>query len=512
MSVQQGAGRGNSNKGGVQKKIYDLLVIGGGINGAMVARDAVGRGLSVLLVEKDDLASGTSSASSKMIHGGLRYLEHYDFALVRESLREREIMLHSAPHIIQPLRLILPKIKGSRPTWMVLIGLWFYDHLISHISLPRSTRANLKTGPYADGLNENVSEGFAYSDCWTDDARLVVLTALDAANRGADIVTRTRCTKARREGELWHVNLAELHGEEMEIRARAIVNAAGPWAHEVLTGVADGHTKMNLSLIKGSHIIVPPLYTGDHAFLLQNDDGRVVFVIPFEGRFSLIGTTEVVHEDKPGPVKIETHESEYLCKAVNQYFERQITPGDIVWSFAGLRPLFDDGSADPGSISRDYVLEVDQPEGLAPILSIFGGKLTTARQLAESVVDRLKPSFPDLSDPWSETGVLPGGELDDYEGFVENLMSEYPGLEQDYISALARRHGTNVRTILDKAAKVADLGPHFGGTLYGAEVDWLIDKEWAKTVEDVLLRRTKCNLEMSKAGAMALKNYMEKRA
>lgn len=512
MSVQQGAGRGNSNKGGVQKKIYDLLVIGGGINGAMVARDAVGRGLSVLLVEKNDLASGTSSASSKMIHGGLRYLEHYDFALVRESLREREIMLHTAPHIIQPLRLILPKIKGSRPTWMVLIGLWLYDHLISHISLPRSTRANLETGPYADGLNENVNQGFAYSDCWTDDARLVVLTALDASNRGADIMTRTRCAKARREGELWHVDLAQQSGEEMEIRARAIVNAAGPWAHEVLTGVADGHTGMNLSLIKGSHIVVPPLYSGVHAFLLQNDDGRVIFVIPFEGRFSLIGTTEVVHEDKPGPVDIEMHESEYLCDAVNKYFEHQISPEDIVWSFAGLRPLFDDGSDDPGSISRDYVLEMDQPEGLAPILSVFGGKLTTARQLAESVVDHLKPSFPDLSDPWTEQGVLPGGEFENYQDFVDNLMQDFPSLDQDYLSALARRHGTNVGAILGKAKKLADLGPHFGGTLYGVEVDWLMDKEWAKAVEDVLLRRTKCSLEVSRAGARALKSYMEKRA
>jgi glycerol-3-phosphate dehydrogenase len=507
--VQHESRRGNSNKGGVQDKIYDILVIGGGINGVMVARDAAGRGLSVLLAEKDDLASGTSSASSKMIHGGLRYLEHYDFSLVRESLREREVLLRTARHIIQPLRLILPKISGSRPTWLVLIGLWLYDHLIGHISLPRSTRADLTSGPFAAGLKEEVKQGFAYSDCWTDDARLVVLTALDAARRGAEIMPRTRAAAARRDGQFWRVSLAREDGPAFEVHARSLVNAAGPWVHEVLTGVAGGATKLNLRLIKGSHIVVPQLHEGDHAFLLQNDDGRAIFVIPFEGRYSLIGTTEVVYEDKPGPVEIEAYEIEYLCAAVNQYFERQVKPGDVVWSFSGLRPLCDDGNTDPGAITRDYVLEEDRPEDMAPLISIFGGKLTTARRLAERVVDDLNPPFHDLGEPWTENGVLPGGEMDDFEAFTNDLVRDYPGFERAYIAALAHRHGTNAREILGDAGSEVDLGQHFGGTLYGAEVDWLIGEEWARTAQDVLWRRTKCGLEVSEAGEKALKIYMK---
>ncbi len=496
----------------MQEQVYDILVIGGGINGVMVARDAAGRGLSVLLVEKDDLASGTSSASSKMIHGGLRYLEYYEFRLVRESLREREILLRSAPHIIQPLRLLLPTIRGSRPTWLVLIGLWLYDHLASHISLPRSSKADLNSGPYAEGLKPEINHGFAYSDCWTDDARLVVLAALDAARWGAHIMPRTRCSAARRDGQFWRASLIQQDGSEIETRARALVNAAGPWAYEVLTGVAGGATKLRLRLIKGSHIVVPRLHGGDHAFLLQNEDGRVIFVIPFKGRTSLIGTTEMVHESPPGPVEIEAHEIEYLCHAVSMYFKRQIKPADVVWSFAGLRPLCDDGNTDPDAITRDYVLEVDRPEGVAPLVSIFGGKLTTARRLAERLVNGLNPPFPDLGEPWTENAVLPGGEMDNFETFARDLASEHPGFQRDFITGLARRHGANAREILGGATCEADLGEHFGGALHAAEVDWLIDEEWAQTVEDVLWRRTKCGLDVSKAGVKSLKDYMDKRA
>lgn len=495
----------------MQEQVYDILVIGGGINGVMVARDAAGRGLSVLLVEKDDLASGTSSASSKMIHGGLRYLEHYEFRLVRESLREREILLRSAPHIIQPLRLVLPWIRGSRPTWLVLIGLWLYDHLISHISLPRSTKVDLKSGSFAEGLKPEINQGFAYSDCWTDDARLVVLTALDAARRGAHVMPRTRCTAARRDGQHWHASLTRQDGTSIETRARALVNAAGPWVYEVLTCVAGGATKLRLRLIKGSHIVVPRLHRGEHAFLLQNEDGRVIFVIPFKDRYSLIGTTEVVHESSPGPVEIEAHEIEYLCHAVNQYFKRQIKPRDVAWSFAGLRPLCDDGNTDPGAITRDYVLEVDRPENSAPLVSIFGGKLTTARRLAERLVNGMNPTFPDLGEPWTEKGILPGGEMDDFKTFVRDLAIDYPGFKRGFITGLARRHGANARLILGDAASETDLGQRFGGDLHAAEVDWLIDEEWAQTVEDVLWRRTKCGLEVGEAGVKSLRDYMDKR-
>ncbi|GBE42968.1 MAG TPA: glycerol-3-phosphate dehydrogenase [Rhizobiales bacterium] len=492
-------------------RIYDILVIGGGINGAMVARDAAGRGLSVLLVEKDDLASGTSSASSKLIHGGLRYLEHYDFSLVRESLREREILLRNARHVIRPMRFILPHVRGGRPVWLVRIGLWLYDHLSRNNSLPRCTVEDLTAGPYAQVLKPEISRGFAYSDCWADDARLVVLTALGAARLGAEIMPRTRCISAHRDGRLWRAKLVRGDGSAFEIASRALVNAAGPWAREILTGVAGGATKAHLRLVKGSHIVVPRLHEGDHAFLLQNDDGRIIFVIPYEGRYSLIGTTEIVHEGPPGPVGIDAREAVYLCDAVNRYFKAQIKPADTVWSFAGLRPLLDDGHADPASITRGYILEIDRPVDRAPLISIFGGKLTTARQLAERVVDALDPPFRDLAEAWTGDGLLPGGEIADFDAFLERLKRDYSRFDADFISALARRHGTSARKILGEAVSESDLGRHFGGGLYGAEVDWLIDEEWARETEDILWRRTKCGLGVDAAGERALARYMAKR-
>ena len=495
----------------MQDRNYDILVIGGGINGVMVARDAAGRGLSVLLVEKDDLASGTSSASSKMIHGGLRYLEHYAFRLVRESLKEREIMLRNALHIIRPMRFILPQVGGGRPAWLVRIGLWLYDHLIRRNSLPRCAGADLSAGPYAKGLKPEIERGFAYSDCWVDDARLVVLTAVDAARRGAEIMPRTRCTAARRDGLRWRATLTHRDGTVFDVQAWALVNAAGPWAHEVLTDVAGGTTRARLRLIKGSHIVVPRLHEGDHAFLLQNVDGRVVFVIPFEGRYSLIGTTEEAHEGNPGPVEIEAHEIDYLCDAVNRYFERQIGAGDVVWSFAGLRPLYDDGHTESASITRDYVLEIDRPKDMAPLISIFGGKLTTARRLAERVVGRLDLPSLNPGEPWTADGLLPGGEMDDFAEFSRDLTRDYPGFDDGVLQALARRHGTFIRAIIGGAASEAELGRHFGGGLYAAEVDWLMAEEWAHDPEDVLWRRTKCGIEVDEVSAAALADYMFKR-
>lgn len=495
----------------MRDRIYDILVIGGGINGVMVARDAAGRGLSVLLVEKDDLASGTSSASSKLIHGGLRYLEHYDFSLVRESLVEREILLRSARHIIRPMRFILPHVRGGRPLWLVRIGLWLYDHLVRNNSLPRCSVEDLTAGPCAQGLKPEIDRGFAYSDCWADDARLVVLTARGAARLGAEIMPRTLCAAARREGQNWRAKLVPRDGAAFEIRSRALVNAAGPWANEVLTGVAGGSSSAHLHLIKGSHIVVPRLHEGAHAFLLQNDDGRIVFVIPYQRRYSLIGTTEVVHEDPPGPVAIDARETRYLCDAVNRYFEARIEPADAVWSFAGLRPLLDDGRSDPASITRGYVLEVDRPGETAPLISIFGGKLTTARRLAERVVDALNPPFPDLAGAWTRDAVLPGGEFADFDAFLRRLTRAYPGFNRDFLCALARRHGATAQEILGDAASQNDLGRHFGGNLYAAEVDWLIDEEWARDTEDVLWRRTKCGLDVNQAGERALARYMAKR-
>ncbi len=496
----------------MRDQTYDILVIGGGINGAMVARDAAGRGLSVALAEKGDLASGTSSASSKLIHGGLRYLEHYDFSLVRESLREREILLRNARHIIRPMRFILPHVKGSRPVWLVRIGLWLYDHLSGSNTQPRSAVVDLTTGPYAQGLKGEIKRGFAYSDCWADDARLVVLAARDAARMGAEVMPRTRCIEAKREGGFWRATLARGDGSTFEIASRALVNAAGPWAHDVLTGVAGGVSKAHLRLIKGSHIVVPRLHEGDHALLLQNDDGRIVFVIPFEEQYSLIGTTEIVHEGAPGPVAIDAAETAYLCDAVNRYFKTRIKPANTVWSFAGLRPLLDDGHGDPASITRGYVLEIDRPGGRAPLITIFGGKLTTARQIAERVVNALVPAFPDLGGTWSEEGPLPGGEIVDFEEFLGDLRREFRGFDAGFVRALARRHGTSVREILGSAESEKDLGPHFGGSLYGAEVDWLVDEEWARDTEDVLWRRTKCGLKVDPAGERALARYMAKRS
>jgi len=495
----------------VQDRTYDVVVIGGGINGVMAARDAAGRGLSVLLVEQGDIAGATSSASSKLIHGGLRYLEHFAFRLVRESLREREIVLRSARHLVRPMRFVMPHAKGSRPAWMIRLGLWLYDHIGGPVSLPRSAEVDLTAGPYAEGLKKEIKSGFAYSDCWVDDARYVVMTALNAVRRGTEVMTRTCCAEARRDGRYWRVSLLHHDGTTVDIQARAMINAAGPWVRQVLTEVAGANATANLLLVKGSHIVIPRLHGGDHALILQNDDGRVVFVVPFEQHYSLIGTTELVHEGEPGRVEIKAGEIDYLCAAVNRYFERSVEPGDEVWSFAGLRPLYDDGRTDLSSVTRDYVLEVDRPEGMAPLISIFGGKLTTARQLAERVVNLLNPPFLDLGRPWTTEGCLPGGEMDDFDAFAEELARDYPGFDLEVVKALARRHGTCARAILGKASSATDLGRHFGGGLYAAEVNWLVDKEWAREPDDVLWRRTKCGLEVDAAGAAALANYMTSR-
>lgn len=495
----------------------DLLIIGGGINGAGIACDAAGRGLSVTLCEMDDLASATSSASSKLIHGGLRYLEYYEFRLVREALAEREVMLTKAPHIVWPLRFVLPHRNAVRPAWMIRMGLFLYDHLSAQRRLPGCRGVDLRHDPYGAPLDDTIAKGFVYSDCWVNDARLVVLNAIDAAANGATILTRTRVTGARRTGGLWRVRLRDQEtGDEREVGARVLVNAGGPWVQEVLDGVVEsggGGPANHIRLVKGSHIVVPRLYDGDHAYILQNTDRRVVFVIPYEEDFSLIGTTEVGVTGDPGTARMDDAEAAYLCDAVSAYFTKAVSPADVVWSFAGVRPLFDDASESASAVTREYVLDLDVAEGQAALLSVFGGKITTYRCLAEQALDKLRAHLPRMGTPWTADRPLPGGYIPDgdFAAFTEALVAAHPGLDAEFLRALARRHGTLCRDVLGDAREMADLGTDFGAGLTAREVDYLMEREWARSAEDVLWRRTKCGLHMSDDERRAVADYVDSR-
>jgi glycerol-3-phosphate dehydrogenase len=504
----------NSAPGRERRHVYDLVVIGGGVNGVLIARDAAGRGLSVLLCEQDDLASATSSASSKLIHGGLRYLEQGQFRLVRESLKEREVLRHNGHHLIQPMRFVLPVGPNSRPEWMLKLGLWLYDRIGGRQSVPRAERIDLTADARGRILKPAYTAGFAYSDCWVDDSRYVVLNAVDAARRGAVIRTRTCCTAARREGPRWWVTAERANGEEEEFRCRVLVNAAGPWVASVLTEVVGSNTAAAMRLVRGSHIVVPKLYDGNHAYILQAADRRVVFVLPFEQSYSLIGTTEVAL-DAPlaarGQPHIDPSETQYRCDTVAAYFESAVGPADVVWTFSGIRPLYDDGSGNPSRITRDYVLEVDAPKGEAPIVSVFGGKITTARRLAEAVLARLGGHLLNMRENWTEEALLPGGEMDDFTEFAEELVEDFPGFEAQWLRALARRHGTHARAVIGMARKPSDLGWHFGNGLYAAEFDWMMAEEWAMEPDDILWRRTKCGLGMDPQGKASLTDYMSRR-
>jgi len=491
----------------VSGKIYDLLVIGGGVNGAWIARDAAGRGLSVLLCEKGDLAGATSSASSKLIHGGLRYLEHYAFRLVREALHERSVLLAAAPHIIWPMQFALPHVPNLRPAWMIRIGLWLYDHLAERGALPASRRIRLREDPLGAPLLPGLSTGFAYSDCWVDDARFVVLTVVDAAARGADIRTRTRCERVRREGGLWQGLLKSSAGVEA-VTARAVVNATGPWVETAGAEVIGAKAPARVRLIKGSHIILPRLYEGAQAFILQNEDGRVVFVLPYEDAFSLVGTTDVPIASLDAGFEITPAETAYLCAAVNRYFRKSCTPDDVLWSYAGVRPLYDDGEHDPSDVTRDYTLVLDAAPGEGPLLTVFGGKITTARCLAEEAMARLRRFFPAMGSPWTAHAPLPGGDISDFDAFVVALQSEYPALDGNWLRRLARRHGTRTRSLLADVQTEADLGPSFGSGLYAREIDWLMREEWACAADDVLWRRTKCGLHMTEVQRAAVGDYI----
>jgi glycerol-3-phosphate dehydrogenase len=474
----------------------DLLVVGGGINGAGIARDAAGRGLSVLLCEKGDLAGGTSSASSKLIHGGLRYLEYGEFRLVRESLQEREVLLEAAPHIIWPLRFVLPHEKGLRPRPLIRLGLFLYDHLGGRKLLPGTETLRLRGHPYGAPLQERVTDGFAYSDCWVQDARLVVLNARDAASRGATVLTRTALRSARREGGHWRATLAAEGGAVREVAARALVNAAGPWVLDLLASAAI-RSRAAVRLVKGSHIVVPRLYEGDQAYILQNDDGRIVFVIPYEGAFTLIGTTEVPFAGDPARAAIDEEETRYLCRAVSRWFARPIAPGDVVWSYAGVRPLYEDRASSASAVTRDYVFDLDGTGG-APALSIFGGKITTYRRLAEHALAKLAPFFPGAGAPWTRGAKLPGGDIpgDDPAAFAAELRRFHAFLDQAWADRLARTYGSEAHRLLGGARTREALGRDFGAGLTEREVEWLVREEWARTPEDILWRRTKLGLRL----------------
>ena len=492
-------------------QVLDLLVVGGGINGCGITRDAAGRGLSVMLVEQSDLASATSSASTKLIHGGLRYLENYDFRLVREALVERERLLAAAPHIIWPQRFVLPHDAKIRPAWMVRIGLFLYDHLAKRKRLEGCSTIRLRSHPYGQALQKRFSLGFAYSDCCVQDSRLVVLNAMDARERGARIAVRTRLVSTRRQADIWTATLEDASTRrQYNVRARVIVNAAGPWVADVLKAKLGVETTKHVRLIKGSHIITRRLYDGEHAYILQNADERIVFAIPYEGEFTLIGTTDLPYEEEPHSVSITAEETQYLCDSVNHSLRGTITPGDVVWSYAGVRPLFDDGSIKASVVTRDYVFDLDAPPGLAPALSIFGGKITTFRRLAEHALDELKPFFPGLKPAWTERAKLPGGDIanEDLEAFVDDVQRRRPFLDPKVTRRLARSYGTRLERFTAHAKSGADLGRDFGMGLTEAEIDYLRQAEWAVTADDILWRRSKLGLHLPALAAADLAAYL----
>ncbi|RBW49897.1 glycerol-3-phosphate dehydrogenase [Marinobacter sp. F3R11] len=489
----------------MQQQSFDLVVIGGGVNGTGIAMDAAGRGLKVLLCEMNDLASATSSSSSKLIHGGLRYLEHYEFRLVREALAEREALLRNSPHIMWPMRFRLPHQPHLRPGWMIRTGLFLYDHLARRELLPGSRSITFGSD---SPLKPEITKGFEYSDGWVDDARLVVLMARKAAQLGASIRPRTRCTKASRGKGSWTISLQDsISGAETEISSKALVNASGPWASKLFSGIITAPAPKQIRLVKGSHIVVPRLNTSDEAYILQNEDERIVFVIPYEEKFSLIGTTDVDYEGDPSLARISQDEISYLLKIVNTYFRNQTTSKDIVWSYSGVRPLIDD-EEDAQKASRDYSYELDHKDGQAPLVSIFGGKITTYRKLAEVATDKLCEFFPTAGAPWTHNAVLPGGNFNSKASLQAALEKEFPWLPPELGQRYVRTYGTACRNILDGTGSVADLGTLFTGNLYQREVDYLVSREWAMTAEDILWRRTKQGLYASETQTLALESYL----
>ena len=496
---------------------YDLAIIGGGVNGCGIARDAAGRGLKVFLCEQNDLASGTSSAATKLIHGGLRYLEHYEFRLVREALMERELLWGIAPHIIWPLRFVLPYHTGLRPAWMLRLGLFIYDHLGGRKLLPATRTLDLTRDEAGRPLKPGqFGKGFEYSDCWVDDSRLVALNARDAADRGADICVRTKAIGAERGREAWTLTVQDRDTKQTRIlRAKAIVNAAGPWVGAVLDTTLRVETASRIRLVQGSHIVVPRLYAHDRCYIFQNADGRIFFAVPYEQDFTLVGTTDRDYEGDPGEVAASAEEVDYLCRSASDYFAKPITPADIVWTFSGVRPLYDKGGGAAQAATRDYVLSLEGEAGQAPLLSVFGGKITTYRRLAEHALELLAPHLGvgGGGAGWTGRAPLPGGDFprDGYPALVAELERDWPFLSAEHARRLARHYGTRAKTILGTVRSATDLGRHFGATLTQAEVDYLTDQEWARSAVDVAWRRTKLGLRLTAAELQAVDAYIEAR-
>ena len=492
--------------------IYDLFVIGGGINGTGIARDAAGRGYSVALAEMNDFASGTSSGATKLIHGGLRYLEHYEFRLVREALMEREVLWAMAPHVIWPLRFVLPFQKGGiRPAWLIRLGLFLYDNLGGRKLLPPTKTLDLRRDPAGKPLKPVFSKAFEYSDGWVDDARMVVLNARDAQIRGATILSRNRVVSAHREDGHWVVTTkSQRDGSVVTHKARMLVNAAGPWVDQVLAGAFGRNNVHNVRLVQGSHIVVRKKFTDPRAYFFQNPDNRIIFAIPYEGEFTLIGTTDRDFTEDPKDVRISPEEVNYLCDAASEYFKEPVRPDDIVWSYSAVRPLFDDGASKAQEATRDYVLKVEGNSGDAPLLNVFGGKLTTYRRLAEHALEKIGEAIGEKGTSWTAGSRLPGGDFSAtaFEPTVDGLIKAYPFLDRMHAERLIRCYGTDSRAILGKAKSAADLGRHFGGTLYEVEVRWLVETEWAVTAEDVLWRRTKQGLFLTPEEAKGLDAYL----
>ncbi len=487
---------------------FDLVVVGGGINGVGIARDAAGRGLSVLLVERGDLASATSSASSKLIHGGLRYLEQYEFRLVHESLAEREVLLSAAPYIIRPLRFVLPVHSGLRPPWLLRLGLFLYDHIGGRERLAPTRVVRRNRDPLFAPLAPPYRLGFEYSDCWADDARLVIVNAMDAQRRGARIEPGWAMTSAQRDSTLWRVDLTSRTGQHRRVHARALVNAAGPWVEQVLRA-AGAHRHRSLRLVKGSHMVVRRLYEGAHAYTLQNADGRIVFAIPYEEDFTLIGTTDVPFSGEPAHVRAETGEVAYLCGLISGYLRAPVQPEDVVWTYSGVRPLHDDGDASASTVTRDYAFDLDAPEGQPPLLSVFGGKLTTYRKLSEHALSRLLPTIQVGGSAWTRGATLPGGDIPggDFESFQSEQLRRYSFAPDNLIRRLCRSYGTRVERILGGARRLDDLGQEVAPRVYEAELQLMRDEEWARTADDALWRRSKLGLHLDEEGRQRVRAW-----
>ena len=500
---------------GHRSKKHDIFIIGGGINGCGIARDAAGRGYSVYLAEKNDLASGTSSAATKLIHGGLRYLEHYEFRLVRESLMERETLWSIAPHLVEPLRFVLPHHRDLRPAWLLRLGLFLYDHMGGRKLLPPTRVLNMKTHEVGKPLKPIFKKGFEYSDCWVNDARMVVLNARDAAIRGASINTRTKVVSAIRKDGVWEIDIEDTRtGETSLVLAKVLVNAAGPWVDEVLSTSLGQNEVSNVRLVRGSHIVVNKMFDHDKCYIFQNRDDRIIFAIPYEHNYTLIGTTDQDHVGSADDARISDSEIDYLINAANEYFQNPLTRDDLVWSYSGVRPLYNDGSSKAQEATREYVLKQEGDSDTGLLINIFGGKITTYRRLAEAVMEKIETVLPQRKSPWTNCAPLPGGDFapTEFDAEISALKNMFPFLKHQTAERLARSYGTDAKSILGASQEYDDMGQHFGAGLYQREVDYLVAHEWAETAEDILYRRSKLGLLVDIAGEKELQLYLDQTA